>query len=115
LKPSEVAGTVGASPKIKDFRDASFDPFKAAKEPGGDDRIFHPELKRLRENNPVYDGDLRRHFGLGPDLTMLQLRHVAILGHREVKQALTDIDTYSNAAYEHNLGVYFGRSNVRFD
>jgi cytochrome P450 len=114
-KASEVAGTVSASPKIEDFRDPSFDPFKAAKEQGGDDRVFHPELKRLREINPVFDGDLRRHFGLTPDLTMLQLRHVAILGHREVKQALTDTDTYSNAAYEHNLGVYFGRSITTMD
>jgi cytochrome P450 len=106
---------VSSLPKIEDYRDSSFDPFKAAKESGGDDHIFHPELKRLREINPVYDGDLRRHFGLTPDLTMLQLRHVAILGHREVKHVLTDTDTYSNAAYQHNLGVYFGRSITTMD
>lgn len=104
-----------AKPTIEDFRDPTFNPFTAAKEPGCEDRVFHPELKRLRELNPVFDGDLRPHFGLAPDLTMLKLRHVALLGHREVKQALLDGETYSNAAYKHNLGVYFGRSITTMD
>jgi cytochrome P450 len=106
---------VNALPTIEDFRDPSFNPFIAAKEPGCEDRIFHPELKRLRELNPVFDGDLRPHFGLTPDLTMRGLRHVAVLGHREVKEVLLDGETYSNAAYEHNLGVYFGRSITTMD
>lgn len=106
---------MSAVPEIQDFHDRSFNPFAAAKEGGCEDRVFHPALRRLRDANPVFDGDLRKHFGLGPDLTMRHLRHVALLGHREVHQALTDLEAFSNAAYQHNLGVYFGRSITTMD
>jgi len=108
---------MGAMPQIQDFRDAAFNPFTAAKEGGGEGRIrdFHPELAKLREQNPVYDGDIKRHFGLDADLTLLDVRHVALLGAREVKEACTNVELYSNAIYMPNLGVYFGRSVTTMD
>ena len=61
---------MGSMPRIEDFKDASFNPFTATKELGGEGRIkdFFPELKRLRDLNPVSDGELKQHFGLGPHI-----------------------------------------------
>ena len=104
-------------PRIRDFEDPSYNPFTAMKELGGEGGIkdFYPELKRLRDLSPVYDGDLAVHFGLHPDLTLMGLRHVAILGHAEVRDVLQSPDRFSNCVYERNLGVYFGRSVTVMD
>ncbi|MEP7348637.1 MAG: cytochrome P450 [Sphingorhabdus sp.] len=104
-------------PRIQDFDDAGYNPFTAMKELGGEERIqdFYPELKRLRDMGSVYEGDLRQHFGLHGDLTMAHLRHVAVLGHEEVKHVLLSPKLYSNKIYSHNLGVFFGESVTTMD
>ncbi|TAL02325.1 MAG: cytochrome P450, partial [Rhodospirillaceae bacterium] len=104
-------------PRILDFDDASYNPFTAMKGLGGEGRIkdFYPELRRLRHQSPVYDGDIRRHFGLSGDLTLEGVRHVAILGNKEVRTALTDTGAFSNVIYRHNLGKAFGRSITTMD
>lgn len=108
---------MSAMPKIEDFRDPGYNPFTAMKEIGGEGRVkdFFPELRRLRERSAVFDGDLREHFGVAADVTMHGVRQIAVLSYREAKQVLTDLGTFSNAAYMHNLGVYFGRSITTMD
>ena len=111
------AWALGQIARIRDFDDPTYDPFTAMGTLGGEDRIadFYPELARLRAAGPVFEGDLRQHFGLYGDLTMASLRHVAVLGHREVNTVLRDPATFSNAIYNHNLGVFFGRSVTTMD
>src|SRR4051812_15247272 len=106
-----------ALPVIEDYADVSFNPFTAAKELGGEGQVkdFHPELARLRSINPVFDGELKVHFGLAPDLTLNHMRHVALLAYPDVRRALTDTETFSTAAYHTSLGVYFGRSVTTMD
>ena len=108
---------MGELPRIRDFDDATYNPFTALKELGGEERVgdFYPELKRLRGESAVFEGDLRAHFGLHPDITMMGLRHVAVLGHYEVKTILLDPAHFSNAIYAHNLGQFFGRSVTTMD
>lgn len=108
---------MGKISRIRDFDDPHYDPFTAMGTLGGEDRIgdFYPEIARLRAASPVYQGDLRTHFGLSGDLTMRALPHVALLGHREVSAVLRDPATFSNAVYNHNLGVFFGRSVTTMD
>ena len=103
--------------RIRDFEDADYNPFTAMKDLGGEDRVqdFYPELKRLRHQSPVFDGDLRQHFGLHPDLTMAHLHHVAVLGSAEVREVLLNPKRFSNAVYAHGLGVYFGESITTMD
>jgi cytochrome P450 len=104
-------------PRIKDFDDATFNPFTALKEIGGEERVrdFYPELKRLRDLGPVYDGEIRAHLGLKGDLTLRHLRHVAVLGYKEAKGVLSNPVLYSNAVYSNNIGVFFGDSVTVMD
>ena len=108
---------MGEMPRIRDFEDPTYNPFTALKDLGGEDRVedFYPELRRLRDSSPVFEGDLRKHFGLYPDLTMAHLRHVAILSHEAVRSVLLDTRRFSNAVYAHNLGVFFGQSVTVMD
>jgi cytochrome P450 len=108
---------MGAMPNIQDFRDTAFNPFTAMKEGGGEGKIknWYPELKRLREINPVFKGDLKVHFGAEPDQTLAGRPHVAIIGAREAKKVLMDGEAYSVKIYLPNLGVYFGRALTTMD
>lgn len=107
---------MNAISKIQDFNDPHYNPFTAMKDAGeGSISDFYPELKRLRDQSPVFDGDLRRHFGLHGDLTMAHLRHVAVLGYKEVKDVLLAPKLYSNTVYGHNMGVFFGDSITIMD
>lgn len=104
-------------PQIRDFDDASYNPFTAMKDLGGEGAVLdiYPLLRELRQKNPVYDGDIRECFGLVGDLTMQHVRKVAVLGHKEVSRALQETQSFSNAIYNHNLGVAFGRSVTTMD
>src|ERR1700749_4147191 len=104
--------TVQTLPRIRDFDDPDYNPFTAAKLLGGEGQVrdVHPEFHRLRALNPVFDGDLRTHFGIAPDLTTEHLRQVALLGYPEAMDLLTDTANWSNAVYINNIGAFFGRS-----
>lgn len=108
---------MNAMPRIRDFEDTTFNPFTAMKVVGGEQNVkdFYPELKRLRDLNPVFDGDLRAHFGLPVAPSKAHMRHVAILGYNEARDVLRTPTLYSNKVYENNLGVYFGRSVTVMD
>ncbi|HTZ71786.1 MAG TPA: cytochrome P450 [Acetobacteraceae bacterium] len=102
---------------IEDFADATYDPFTAAADSGGESGLgdIYPELARLRRQAPVQVLDIRTHFGLHPDITTTDMRKVAVLGYEAASQVLLDPATYSNAVYNHNLGVSFGRSITTMD
>ncbi|MBV1916642.1 MAG: cytochrome P450 [Sphingomonadaceae bacterium] len=104
-------------PRIRDFADVDYNPFTAARELGGEGAVtdVHPEFHRLRAESPVFDGDLRVHFGLAPDLTTKHLRQVAVLGHEVGKAILNDTDNWSNSVYVNSIGVFFGRSITTMD
>jgi cytochrome P450 len=104
--------------RIQDLDDPAYNPLTAMKELGGEDRVadgFYSDLKELRQQGTVFEGDLRTHFGLYPDLTLAHLRKVAVLGFEEVKHVMISPKLYSNAVYSHNLGVGFGESITVMD
>lgn len=104
-------------PRIRDFADPAYNPFTAAKLLGGEGEVkdVHPEFHRLRELNPIFDGDLRQHFGLHADLTTQHLRQVAVLGYKQGKDLLIDTENWSNSVYINNLGAFFGLSITIMD
>ena len=104
-------------PRIRDFADPEYNPFTAAKLLGGEGEVkdVHPEFHRLRELNPVFDGDLRQHFGLHADLTTQHLRQVAVLGYKQGKDLLINTADWSNSVYVNNLGAFFGLSITIMD
>ena len=106
-----------AQVRIQDFDDARYDPFGAAAEIGGESGLgdIYPELARLRLAAPVQVLDIRRYFGLQPDITTTAMRKVAVLGYEAASQVLSDPAAYSNEVYSHNLGVSFGRSITTMD
>jgi len=107
---------MNAIPRIRDFDDSGYNPFTAMKDMGeGRIKDFYPALKSLRQANSVYDGDVRDYFGLPGDLTLVDVRKVSILGHKEVSRSLTETKAFSNKIYDHNLGVFFGRSVTTMD
>ena len=103
--------------RIQDFDDARYDPFGAAAGIGGESGLgdIYPELARLRRAAPVQVLDIRRCFGLQPDITTTAMRKVAVLGYEAASQVLGDPAAYSNEVYSHNLGVSFGRSITTMD
>ncbi|CAN7190530.1 cytochrome P450 [Phenylobacterium sp. LjRoot225] len=103
--------------RIQDFDDVGYDPFSAAAETGGESGLgdIYPELARLRRAAPVQALDIRRHFGLAPDITTTEMRKVVVLGYAAASEVLGDAATYSNLVYNQNLGVSFGRSITTMD
>src|SRR5690606_11717995 len=74
-----------------------------------------PRLAELRRQAPVIKGDYRVLLGLPPDATLGHLQHYVVLGYDEVAQVLNDPVSFSNKAYELNLGISFGRSVSTMD
>jgi cytochrome P450 len=103
--------------RIRDFDDASYDPFHAAASTGGESGLgdIYPELARLRRQAPVQVLDIRTHFGLAPDITTTDMRKVAVLGYEAATEVLGDPAAFSNVVYDRNLGISFGRSITTMD
>lgn len=105
-------GPPDQEPGIADFADPDFNPFTAAKDLGGERAITnpYPEFHRLRTISPVYRGELRVHFGLGPDLTLAGRfeKQFSILAFEEARNVLLDPVNYSASAYLPSVGTYFG-------
>src|SRR5689334_674787 len=97
-------------PKIRDFDDPTYDPYTAAERIAGfaAAQDVYPELRRLCRIAPIWELDLRTHFGTAPDQGLKDLRKITVLGHAEVTAVLSDAATFSNKIYERNLGVAFG-------
>ena len=104
-------------PRIQDYEDKAYNPFTAMKDLGGEGQVrnFYPELARLRACAPIFEGDLRVHFGLYPDPSHEGHRELSILGHKEASAILGDPKRWSNAIYRLNLGIYFGESVTVMD
>lgn len=108
MSPSTVAD------RIEDFDD-DFDPFSAqllAERVNGDPYL---ELARLRALAPVYDMDIRAHFGAPGDPNLAHLKGITVLGYQEVNAVLGDADLWSNRVNDLFLGKAFGRAIVTMD
>jgi len=69
---------------------------------------IYPEFKRLRSLGPVFDGEIRAHFGLGGDLTMGASAPCRRARLRLSEGVLFKPELYSNRIYSNNIGVFFG-------
>lgn len=103
--------------RIEDLNDSAFDPFDIASTNDGGELVdnLHDELRRMRLSAPVWEVDLRTHFGAVADLGLAGRRKIAVLGYEEAERVLLDGETFSNRLYEKNLGVAFGRSVTTMD
>lgn len=101
---------MGVLPRIQEFDDPDYDPFLADEVNFGDHLDPYPAIAALRAQGPVHEGGYRELMGL-PTPMMPDQRFYTVVGTDEIAQALTNSDeSFSNAAYELNIGRTFGRS-----
>lgn len=101
---------MGMLPKIQEFDDPEYDPFLADEVNFGDHPDPYPAIAALRAQGAVHEGGYRELMGL-PTPMMPDQRFFTVVGTDEISQALTNSDeSFSNAAYELNIGRTFGRS-----
>ena len=101
---------MGMLPKIQEFDDLEYDPFLADEVNFGDHLDPYPAIAALRAQGAVHEGGYRELMGL-PTPMMPDQRFFTVVGTDEISQALTNSDeSFSNAAYELNIGRTFGRS-----
>ncbi len=105
---------MGAVPKIEDFDDPAYDPFSSDEINFGDHLDPYATIADLRAQGPIHRGSYRSLMGL-PDALMPDRQFFTLVGGEEVARALADNSAFSNAAYEFNLGVTFGRSISTMD
>jgi cytochrome P450 len=106
---------MGAVPRIQDFDDIAYDPFVSDEAAFGACADPYPQLAEWLKQRPVHEMDYRVGMGLYPDLTMVGLHHVLVLGYDAVEKIFLDPVTYSNKTYERNLGISFGKSVSTMD
>jgi len=96
---------------IRDFDDATYDPFASDEINFGDIRDPYPLIAEWRAAAPVLEGDYRPKMGLVsasyPDRKMF-----TVVGTAEILKALTDTEHFSNAGYKFNLGATFGDGSI---
>ena len=86
----------------------------------GSVRDPYPTFARLREQAPMWEGNLLAEFGLGglPDLSGLHdpsKRHFSALGYDAVQQVLLDGQTFSSSGYAKSMGLVMGHSILEMD
>ena len=101
-------------PKIQDFDDPDYDPFAADAVNFGDHEDPYPIIAKLRSEGAIHQGSYRGLMGL-PDALMPDRKFFTLVGTEAITRALTDEESFSNAAYAFNLGVTFGRSISTMD
>ncbi|CAE6728130.1 cytochrome P450 [Paraburkholderia aspalathi] len=101
--------------RLQDFDDPVFNPFFEDALAYGADSDPYPRIAALRERGSVQKGDYRVLMDTPADLTMLDVEHYCVFGYDEVAQVLGDPATFSNLAYERNIGISFGRSISTMD
>jgi cytochrome P450 len=101
--------------RLEDFDDPAFDPFIADEAMFGDCADPYPKLAELRKQGPVHALNYRVYMGEPPDITMSDVEHFTVVGYDEVGQCLRDSETFSNMAYQRNIGISFGRSVSTMD
>ncbi len=107
---------MNAIPKLRDFEDASFNPFIEETLMFGDHKDPYDRLAQLRAQGEVVPGDYRVVMGLSADTTHpVGVPHFMVLGHAACSKALLSPQIFSNKAYTFNLGASFGRSVSTMD
>jgi cytochrome P450 len=109
---------VSAKLSIQDYDEIDYDPFTASARLAGTSKVttqFYPEIDKLRAQGPVLEVDLREHFGIAPDVTLLGRRKVTVFGYPEGAEVLTNTEVWSNSLYELNLALSFGRGVTVMD
>lgn len=98
--------------RIRDYDDASFDPFTTFDVSQGSDAVAdpYPQLHALREQRGrVFAGDVREPFGAPMIPLFKDLPSFTVMGYDEVNEVLHDTTTYSNATYAPIMLPTFGR------
>ena len=101
-------------PQIQDFDDPNYDPYAADALNFGDHLDPYPAIARRRSLGAIHEGSYRGLIGL-PDALMPDRKFFTLVGTDAIIKALTDEESFSNAAYAFNLGITFGRSISTMD
>lgn len=101
--------------RIQDFDDPTYDPFISDEACFGGHADPYPVIAQWLQRGPVHHMDYRNGLGLTADATLGHLDHYVVVGYDAVEKVLGDPATFSNAAYQHNLGISFGRSVSTMD
>jgi cytochrome P450 len=95
----------------------AFDPFELQDTVTGNIRDPYPQLAELRQQGPVYVGQINFP-GVDPVASPLIAERplpVSILGHDEVVTVLRDDRTYSSTVYEGIMGMVMGKTILQMD
>lgn len=105
------------APKLRDFDEASFNPFMSDELAFGDNDDPYPQLAKLREESGgVVAADWRTTMGLFPDITQpADAQRFMVLSAEAVQKVLQTPEIFGNGAYAFNLGRAFGRSISTMD
>ncbi|MBG6119976.1 MULTISPECIES: cytochrome P450 [unclassified Sphingobium] len=105
---------MNAQLRIRDFDEAGYDPFLMDALSFGTHDDPYPFYAEMRSQGAVHEGSFRTLMGLG-DKIFGTRRTFTVVGHAEVAKALVDSETFSNKAYEENLGTSFGKTITAMD
>ena len=97
--------------RIRGFDDPNYDPFNSDKQNFGDTLDPYPAIARWRAKAAVLEGDYRPRMGL-PSALYPDRKMFTVVGTKEIEQALTDTERFSNAGYKFNIGVTFGQGSI---
>jgi cytochrome P450 len=95
-------------PKLRDFDEAGYNPTFSEDLYLGETSNPWPILHELATRGPVVEADIRSIFGMTPDATQAGHRQFMVLGYDEVKQVLSDTDSFSQHLHRDGVGQTFG-------
>jgi len=102
------------APRLQDFDEAGYNPFTSDEVNFGSHADPYPRFAELRAQGAVIEASFRSTMGLADGIFGGQ-KSFLVLGHAEVTKALTDPETFSNKAYEQNMGHSFGKTITAMD
>ncbi|MBK9012016.1 cytochrome P450 [Novosphingobium sp.] len=103
-------------PRLEDFSDPAFDAFAAERASRGDYPDPYPLIEQLRQQGAVHHVQYRSLFTDRPDAQVGHMDHWTVFGYDACNQILMDHENFTNwEAFQHNLGVSFGRTITCMD
>jgi cytochrome P450 len=99
---------VNQIPKLRDFDEAGYNPTFSDDLALGETSDPWPTLHELAKRGPVVEADFRAVLGMVPDMTEVDRRKFMVLGYDEVKQVLSDTDSFSQRHHRDGLSQTFG-------
>src|SRR4051794_12566595 len=103
---------MAALPPLQDLDDPDYQPALADELAFGDAQDPYPELHLLAARGSVHEIDLRRLWGLAPDVTAGRGRLFAVFGYEEVRTVFNTPEIFSNDCYRSGVADTIGAKSL---